>query len=120
MFWSLFITHFIACLFLPWRVREAVRPALVLLGGAALLIAFDVALRRTSVWSVPVGVRLPCRSAVLPGVGWCWWRYSRYRKTYRFVFEGRELRELRKELDGAKRIHESQPAADLPRRAAAA
>ena len=106
MFWSIFITHFIACLFLPWRVREAVRPALLLLAGAALLIAFDVTLQRTSIWSVPVGV-LALPISVLPGVGWCWWRYSRYRRTYRFVFEGRELRELRKELDGAKRIHES-------------
>ena len=106
MFYVLFVTHFIACLFLPWRVREALRPAAVLLAGAGLLVLLDWLTIGTSVWSLPVAATsLPL--AVLPGTGWCWWRYSRFRKKYRFVLEGRELRELRQELDGAKRIHET-------------
>ena len=106
MFGAVFVTHFVACLFLPWRVREAVRPAAVLLAGAAALVLVDLLLLGTSIWGVPLAASI-LPFAVLPGIGWCWWRYSRYRKTYRFVFEGRELRDLRKELDGAKRIHES-------------
>ena len=106
MLWAVFSTHFFACLFLPWRVREAMWPAAALLAGAAMVVSADVLLGRTAAVGVPVSaVTMPL--AVLPGIGWCWWRYSRYRKSFRHVLEGRELRQLRHELDSARRIHES-------------
>jgi sigma-B regulation protein RsbU (phosphoserine phosphatase) len=44
---------------------------------------------------------------VLPGIGWSWWRYSRFRRNFRSVFESKQLRQLTYELSGARRIHES-------------
>jgi hypothetical protein len=110
IWFSVFSTHVLACLFLPWTVREAWRPALWLLGGAGVLIAVDMLLGRGSVGFLLGGlILLPI--APLPGVGWCWWRHSAFRDRFRFRFESDQFRKLHRELDGARRIHESS----LPR-----
>lgn len=106
MGWVLFSSHFIACLFLPWTVRESVRPAVVLLIGAGAVILFDVVIGRASFWSLPISAAL-LPLTLLPGIGWCWWRYSRFRRNFRFVFESNQFRQLRHELDGARRVHEA-------------
>ena len=106
--WALFSTHLVACLFLPWTAREAFRPALWLVGGAMAVVLFDVILppAQASAWFLlAAAVLFPL--AVLPGMGWCWWRHSRFRMSYRWRFESDQLRQLRQELDGARKIHDS-------------
>jgi sigma-B regulation protein RsbU (phosphoserine phosphatase) len=103
---SVFFSHLLACLFLPWTVREATKPALILLAAAGFLVAGDLLLGRGSVWYLGSAlVLLPL--TVLPGIGWSWWRYSRFRRNFRNVFESKQLRQLTYELSGARRIHES-------------
>lgn len=104
--WSIFATHMLACLFLPWTVREAWRPAKLLLAFAGLLVVADLFWGRGSIWYLAGAVVL-LPVMVLPGLGWAWWRYSRFRKQYRFTFESNQLRQLKQELTGARRIHES-------------
>ena len=105
IWWSVFVTHLIACLFLPWTVREAWRPAYWLLGGAAAIVALDTLVGYGSGWYLLGGaIFLPV--APLPGLGWCWWRHSAFRSRFRSHFESGEFRRLNKDLDGARRIHE--------------
>src|SRR5688500_16829655 len=103
---AVFISHLLACLFLPWTVREATRPALILLAAAGFLVLGDLLLGRGSVWYV-IGAVMLLPLTVLPGIGWSWWRYSRFRRNFRNVFESKQLRQLTYELTGARRIHES-------------
>lgn len=108
VWWSVFSTHMVACLFLPWTAREASRPACWLVAGAMTLVTLDILLMPgpTAWWLLIAGaVVLP--PAVLPGIGWCWWRHSKFRTMYRWRFESDQLRQLRQELDGARKIHES-------------
>ncbi len=108
---SLFITHFVACLFLPWTVREAWRPAGWLLAAAGLLVLLTLAAGQGSLWYfLGAGIALPI--APLPGLGWCWWRYSRFRETYRWKFDSGQLQAIQEDLSGARKIHE----ASLPNR----
>ena len=103
---AVFISHLLACLFLPWTVREATKPAMLLLAAAAVLVIGDVLMGRGSIWYLGGAiVLLPL--TVLPGIGWSWWRYSRFRRNFRSVFESNQLRQLTYELTGARRIHES-------------
>ena len=106
IWWSVFANHLLACLFLPWSVREAARPAVWLLGGAALLVLLDLALGRGSWWYV-LGAVIFLPMTPLPGLGWCWWRHSAFREKYRFRFESDQFRKLHRELDGARRLHEA-------------
>src|SRR5690606_24077262 len=46
--WAVLTSHLIACLFLPWTVREATRPALILLAAAGFLVLGDLLLGRAS------------------------------------------------------------------------
>lgn len=106
IWWVVFLNHFLACLFLPWTVKEAWRPAAWLLCGAGLVVLLNIALGRGSIlYFLGGAVFLPI--SPLPGLGWCWWRNSRFRTTYRWRFESNQLRQLHQELDGARKIHEA-------------
>lgn len=99
------LNHFIVCLFIPWTVREAIRPAVVFVAVTVLVAAFDIATGRTSAWAL-----LPIPLAALataPGLLICWWRYSRFRRRFQLTFESAKYRKLQSELAGARRVHES-------------
>ena len=102
---SLFITHFVACLFLPWTVREAWRPAGWLLGASGVLVLLTLAIGQGSLWYF-LGAAIALPVAPLPGLGWCWWRYSKFRETFRWQFDSSQLQALREDLSGARKIHE--------------
>src|SRR5688500_17886129 len=55
---AVFISHLLACLFLPWTVREATKPALLLLAAAAVLVLGDVLMGRGSFWYLVAGIVL--------------------------------------------------------------
>ena len=102
---AVFLNHLLACLFLPWTVRESTKTAAWLVGIGSTILLFDLLLGRSAILNIVALLFLP--ASVLPGIAWCWLRYSRFRKQYRYVFESKQLKELRKDLDGARRIHES-------------
>lgn len=111
MFWAWFapalllMQHFITCLFIPWTLREALRPAAVLVALVSVLTVIDTATGRATLWAL-----LPIPLAALaaaPGALVCWWRYSRFQRKFRLVFESSRYRKLQQELAGARRVHES-------------
>jgi len=107
---SIVMGHTIACLFIPWTVRECLRPITVVLFVNSLIITSDLVFTiktagpRWVAFSSMVGTVL---LAPTPGLLVCWWRYSRFRKRFRLVFESTGYRQLQHELAGARRVHES-------------
>jgi hypothetical protein len=110
--WLILLVHLLACLFIPWTLRECLVPAAAMLAVHAVLVAGDMTLTLQGPNVVTAGVALVFSPlAVLPGLVICWWRYSRFRKRFRLVFESSGYHKLRHELEGARRVHESS----LPR-----
>lgn len=101
--WSVFLSHFFACLFLPWTPRESVRPIVPLLVFNAAVLLFYIA-------AAPVWIALSIALSPLvagPGAAVCWWRSSRFRDSFTLnVLKGR-YSEIKRELVDARRIHES-------------
>ncbi len=106
IWWSVFITHLLATLFLPWTVREAWRPAQWLIVGGLGIAAFDVFFSDVNKVLIVLGALL-LPLAPLPGLGWCWWRHSAFRRGFRLRFESDAFRRLSQELAGARRLHDA-------------
>jgi len=103
--WIVFINHFLACLLVPWTFREALRPAAILLAAFSLIVLRDVAARQLppkGLLTIPV-----LATSVIPGAAICWWRFSRFRKTFQLRFESSRYRMLQNELQAARQLHES-------------
>lgn len=106
VWWSIFVTHFFACLFLPWKVKEAWRPAQWLLLAALLILVLDLFTGNASLPFLILGIIfLPL--SPLPGLGWCWWRHSAFRQRYRLSFVSDQFRQIENDLAGARRVHDS-------------
>lgn len=107
--WSIFMGFTVACIFVPWTVREALRPAAVVVGANSLVLIFDLLFTIRQ----PFGryVALACLAAapfgVVPGLLFRWWRFSQFRKFFPVIFESSGYRKLQTELAGARRLHES-------------
>jgi len=99
---TVFVTHFIASLFIPWTPRESSRPLIALLvvfaittlvvGGGTLAGRFFV------IAISPI--------AGVPGVLICWWRHSRFRSRFHYRMLRGRYGELQRELVDARRVHE--------------
>lgn len=101
--WSIFVTHFFACCFLPWTPRESFRPIVPLLALNAVILLFYIS---ASYVAVPIAIVLSPLVAA-PGAGICWWRGSKIRDSFTLnVLKGR-YSEIKRELVDARRIHES-------------
>ncbi len=101
--WSIFVSHFFACLFLPWTPRESIRPVVPLLVLNAVILLFYVT--RAPI-AIPILIVLSPLIAA-PGAGICFWRNSRFRDSFTLnTLKGR-YSEIRRELVDARRIHES-------------
>ncbi|MEM1329392.1 MAG: PP2C family protein-serine/threonine phosphatase [Planctomycetota bacterium] len=105
------ISHVLACLFLPWTPRQALRPAVLILSLSAashLLIEGDTLIRNPEdvlgddLVPILLSVFVP-----LPGVFVCWLRDSRRMERYKLRFLQQRYGEVRRELTDARRIHES-------------
>jgi hypothetical protein len=97
--------HLLACVFMPWTAREAMRPALVLLAMYAAPVLFDIAtLQLPSIAIVTIPAMALC---FVPGTLICLWRTSRFRTYFRLSFESSRYRELQGELASARRLHEA-------------
>ncbi|MFG0260471.1 MAG: PP2C family protein-serine/threonine phosphatase [Phycisphaerales bacterium JB041] len=103
-----FVTHLLACLFMPWSAWQALRPMIVVLAANALVTL----LIRYPVWTGAMGVdewaRLIASPLLaLPGTLWCSTRHSKRVKDFRYKFVNSKYSEMRRELVDARRIHES-------------
>lgn len=100
--WSIFVTHFFACLFLPWTPRESIKPVVPLLALNAIL---------TIVYAS--GVLFPVLTIAFsplvaaPGAAIVWWRHSRLHQRVHYGALRRRYGEMRQELTDARRIHEA-------------
>ena len=110
--WMIFFVHLLACLFIPWTVRECLVPGAAMLAVHALIVGGDMILTLQGAGAITAGIALLFSPlALLPGLVICWWRFSRFRKRFRLVFESSGYHKLQHELEGARRVHESS----LPR-----
>lgn len=103
-----FMTHLLACLFMPWSAWQALRPMIVVLSVNALVTL----LIRFPVWTGAMGVEEWARLIAspllaIPGTFWCWTRHSKRVKDFRYKFVNSKYSEMRRELVDARRIHES-------------
>jgi serine phosphatase RsbU (regulator of sigma subunit) len=105
MIFGLVFSHLVACLLLPWTLRQSIRAALPIILFVFVLVIGDVIMREIHpAWALLPIVALPLGH--VPGWFRCWWRYSKFSKAFRLRFESNQYRALRGELDGARQIHE--------------
>lgn len=101
----LFTNHFFACLFMPWTFRESLRPAALLLIGFIAVLSADVVRRQLPAMGLLWALALA--ATFMPGAAICWWRSSRFRKSFRLRFESGRYRMLQQELQDARHLHEA-------------
>ncbi|HEY2587154.1 MAG TPA: PP2C family protein-serine/threonine phosphatase [Tepidisphaeraceae bacterium] len=101
----LFTNHFFACLFMPWTFRESLRPAALLLAGFTVVLLADVVRRQLPAGGL-LGV-VVLAASFMPGAAICWWRFSRFRKSFTLRFESGRYRQFQRELQAARQLHES-------------
>ena len=100
---AILLTHFFACLFLPWKPVEAFKPLVpLLLLNAALTIP---ALRAHPGGSAAALALSPL--IWVPGGLVCWWKTSRFRERFAVAALKGRYSEIRRDLIDARRIHES-------------
>lgn len=100
---TIFVSHFFACLFLPWTPRESLRPIIPLLILNALITLWYIRL-------VPTGGTLSILLSPLvavPGMAICVWRNSRIRERFNIRMLKGRYGEIKQELASARQIHES-------------
>lgn len=97
------LSHFLACLFIPWTPKEAFRPIPVLLalyaGVSFTRLEVDLWIRALAVVLSPL--------VFAPGLGFSWWRQSRFRDRFHFKMLKGRYGEIKQDLGMARQIHES-------------
>lgn len=112
--WAIFVTHFFACLFLPWTPRESLKPVVPLLALNAVLTIYYA-----TGWLSPVLTIAFSPLVAAPGAAIAWWRHSRLHQRVHYGALRRRYGEMRQELTDARRIHEAlfpEPVEDGPLR----
>ncbi len=98
--------HIFACLFIPWTVRESLRPAGIIAGATLGMTAINVLLGQAHWWMlVAMFTLLPF--AFIPGTLVCWWRFSRFNRNFQMQFESGRYRALQHELNSAREVHDA-------------
>lgn len=105
MIFSLGFWHFTACLILPWRPIESLKPMV------PLLVAWGVMVVITEVRAdrIPQAVIFPPLGwlILLPGLAISGWRLGRHSREFHKAMVGRMFSSMRRELAEARTIHES-------------
>lgn len=108
---SLFLTHFVACCCLPWTWKESLRPMIpaVVTTVLCILVIGIITASELSLWTVIgyVAYLCLCVMVVLPGLGITIWKAYRFDREFMLRNLGGRYGEMRRELSGAQRIHES-------------
>jgi serine phosphatase RsbU (regulator of sigma subunit) len=103
---TLFTNHLLACLFLPWTLRESIRPAVLVVLSALLLVTIDCFIQQALWVTIPVLLAILILMHV-PGSLWCWWRASRFNHNFRLKYASDRFDELQLELTSARQLHEA-------------
>lgn len=97
------VTHIMACIFLPWRPMQALRPVIPLLVINALIIAlFREGGPNFKIFSVVLSLFMPA-----PGVFITWLKTGRRLEQHKLKFLAQRYSEVRRELVDARRIHQA-------------
>lgn len=94
--------HLVACVFLPWTPRQAMRPLVIPLALNAALVAAGPAHVVAKILFVAFS---PAAGA--PGLFVSWLRHTRRMRSFKMRFLQSRYGQMRKELVDARRIHES-------------
>jgi serine phosphatase RsbU (regulator of sigma subunit) len=105
MMFVLAFDHFLACLLMPWTVREALRPAAVFLVMFAISVLWDRVVGRMD--SAPLLTIPGLFAFLLPGLAICWLRHRSFKRGFKLQFESSRYRELQGELASARRLHDA-------------
>ena len=101
--WGIFVTHFFACLFLPWSPRESLKPIIPLFIANTVVTA----IYGVGEWWAVAFMTLLSVLAAGPGLLIAMFRHSRFRDKFSHRMLRHRYSEVRKELVDARRIHES-------------
>jgi serine phosphatase RsbU (regulator of sigma subunit) len=102
------VRYAIACVLIPWTLREAVKPAAAILVVNAVVIVSDMLFTlRGEARGIALFHLIISPLFAAPGLFVCWLRQSRFRKRFQITFEAISFRKLQKELAGARRLHEA-------------
>ncbi|MHC4975278.1 MAG: PP2C family protein-serine/threonine phosphatase [Planctomycetota bacterium] len=103
---GVFLSHFIASLFIPWTPREALRPMLYLLIAFNTLVILGIFFTTLSLLQ---GLGLVALSTVppLPGMAIAWWRHSRFKDRFHYKALRGRYGQMKRELVDARKLHES-------------
>jgi sigma-B regulation protein RsbU (phosphoserine phosphatase) len=100
--WGVAMTHFLACLFLPWTPSQAIKPLVPVIALAELRWLLS------GLGAGELMILLACTPLVgLPGTLLCAVRHSQRLDSFKLRFFQRRYGEVRRELVDARRIHES-------------
>lgn len=102
----LLLNHLLICLFIPWKVRESIVPSVLVVVVALGVLVLDVVSQPAPPLLVLASILLLLASFI-PGTLVCWWRFSRFNKSFKLNYESRRFRQFERELEGARSIHES-------------
>ncbi|MEM1071329.1 MAG: SpoIIE family protein phosphatase [Planctomycetota bacterium] len=110
-FWGMHIfaiSYTVAAVFLPWSVRQALIPAITVVGSNTVLRLAGLYPENMTAFSL-LGIvwSLLGAASILPGLTICWWRQSSRLRSSQFSFIQRRYGEVRRELTDARRIHEA-------------
>lgn len=103
---ALFMTHFVAALFIPWTPAEAMRPMTPLMIIYSL-VSLTSPLFSEESWPVAITVAVLSWSIVMPGVIVAWFRHGRFKDRFHYKMLRGKYGEMKRELVDARRIHES-------------
>ncbi|UCD48821.1 MAG: serine/threonine-protein phosphatase [Phycisphaerales bacterium] len=96
------VIHLVGALFIPWTVREAFK---ILLGLCGLALISDfLFVEGTLGHRVFEVFILPAMG--LPGLLWCWFRYSRFHSRFTLDHVLGRYGQLQRELEQARSVHE--------------
>lgn len=100
---SVFFTHFVASLFIPWTWREAIRPLIPLL----LVCAITALAIQGGGWAGRILFILLSPLVGVPGALVSWWRHSRFRDRFHLRMLRARHGEMQREMVDARRMHEA-------------
>lgn len=100
------ISHAMAACFLPWTARQAIIPALVVLGTSAFLKLSGIERSSDDLGWRLFGVAISPLSA-MPGTIISWLRHSQRMSQHKLKFFQSRYADVRRELVDARRIHEA-------------
>jgi len=106
LLFTVFLWHSLACLFLPWRPQESLRPFYPLMLAWALICLFAHPEPATTVVG-RILIVLFAPGIFLPGLGICAWRLHRHSESFQQRMVGSHFLAMRQEMHRARSIHES-------------